>query len=40
MICIALAQSEVADFCARCERYVGAESGGMDQAISLMGKLG
>ena len=28
---------DVAEFTTTCERYVGTESGGMDQAISLMG---
>lgn len=28
---------EVAEFTCTCERYVGTESGGMDQAISVMG---
>ena len=28
---------EVAEFTTTCERYVGTESGGMDQAISMMG---
>ncbi len=28
---------EVAAFTAACEKYVGTESGGMDQAISIMG---
>ena len=27
----------IAEFTARCEKYVGTESGGMDQAISIMG---
>jgi len=30
----------VADVCALCERHVGTESGGMDQAISIMGQPG
>lgn len=28
---------DVAEFTTTCERYVGTESGGMDQAISMMG---
>ena len=35
----AIAQ-EVATFTATCEKYVGTESGGMDQAISIMGQQG
>ena len=31
---------EVATFTASCEKHVGTESGGMDQAISLMGEQG
>ncbi|KAH7433627.1 hypothetical protein KP509_07G078400 [Ceratopteris richardii] len=31
---------EVADFTCKCERYIGTQSGGMDQAISLMAKMG
>ena len=31
---------EVAAFTASCEKYVGTESGGMDQAISIMGQKG
>ena len=31
---------EVATFTASCEKYVGTESGGMDQAISIMGQQG
>ena len=30
----------IAEFTARCEKYVGTESGGMDQAISIMGDKG
>lgn len=30
-------EQEVATFTAVCEKYVGTESGGMDQAISIMG---
>ncbi|KAK9909559.1 hypothetical protein WJX75_004129 [Coccomyxa subellipsoidea] len=33
-------QAEVAQFTAECEKFVGTESGGMDQAISIMGELG
>ncbi len=32
--------AEVADFACRCERYVGTEGGGMDQAISMMASAG
>jgi galactokinase len=31
---------DVAAFTASCEKYVGTESGGMDQAISIMGEKG
>ena len=31
---------ELATFTASCEKYVGTESGGMDQAISIMGQKG
>ena len=30
----------IAEFTATCEKYVGTESGGMDQAISIMGDKG
>ena len=33
-------RQEVAAFTAACEKYVGTESGGMDQAISIMGQKG
>jgi galactokinase len=31
---------DIATFTAKCEKYVGTESGGMDQAISIMGQTG
>jgi N-acetylgalactosamine kinase len=31
---------EVADFACKCERHCGTQSGGMDQAISIMGQIG
>lgn len=34
---IACNMQDVAEFTTTCERYVGTESGGMDQAISMMG---
>lgn len=34
---IDLVLQDVAEFTTTCERYVGTESGGMDQAISMMG---
>ena len=37
--CIAVVQ-RIAEFTAKCEKYVGTESGGMDQAISIMGDKG
>lgn len=37
---IRLRKGEVAEFAAKAERYVGVTSGGMDQAISIMGRLG
>ncbi len=39
MLCHAAPQ-EVSEFTARAERYVGVTSGGMDQAISVMGMPG
>jgi len=33
-------KADVATFCAACERYVGTESGGMDQAASVLGVAG
>jgi len=33
-------QGEIADFTCKCERYSGTQSGGMDQAISIMGEAG
>ncbi|QDZ18267.1 galactokinase [Chloropicon primus] len=33
-------KAEIAEFCRECEKYVGTQSGGMDQAISLMGEKG
>jgi galactokinase len=35
-----MAMQEVAEFACTCERYVGTQSGGMDQAISIMGMNG
>jgi galactokinase len=35
-----LLQSEIAEFTAVCERHIGVASGGMDQAISVMARLG
>ena len=35
--CLLLLMQDVAEFTTTCERYVGTESGGMDQAISMMG---
>ena len=34
------ALQEVSEFACTCERYVGTQSGGMDQAISIMGMNG
>jgi len=33
-------KGEIADFTCKCERYSGTQSGGMDQAISIMGEAG
>lgn len=35
-----LSNSEIAEICQRAERWVGTESGGMDQAISMLGEAG
>ena len=37
---IELSKAEVAEFSAHAEQYVGVTSGGMDQAISMMGMPG
>eukprot|EP00192_Tetraselmis_astigmatica_P018741 CAMPEP_0117677054 /NCGR_PEP_ID=MMETSP0804-20121206/16537_1 /TAXON_ID=1074897 /ORGANISM="Tetraselmis astigmatica, Strain CCMP880" /LENGTH=249 /DNA_ID=CAMNT_0005486305 /DNA_START=296 /DNA_END=1041 /DNA_ORIENTATION=+ len=37
---VQLTKGEVAEFTCACERYVGTQSGGMDQAISIMGEKG
>jgi len=37
---VRLSKVEVAEFTCACERYVGTQSGGMDQAISIMGQRG
>ena len=39
LIC-SLFQKEIADMCAYCERYIGTQGGGMDQAISFMAQPG
>ena len=33
-------QKDIADMCAYCERYIGTQGGGMDQAISFMAQPG
>ena len=37
---LSFTKAEVADFTCRCERHSGTQSGGMDQAISIMGQTG
>jgi len=37
---LAFTKAEVADFTCKCERHSGTQSGGMDQAISIMGQVG
>eukprot|EP00884_Botryococcus_braunii_P009664 jgi/Botrbrau1/1869/Bobra.146_1s0056.1 len=37
---VQLTKGDIATFTAKCEKYVGTESGGMDQAISVMGQTG
>lgn len=39
-LCSRARSQEVAEFACTCERYVGTQSGGMDQAISMMGMPG
>ncbi|VDI51374.1 N-acetylgalactosamine kinase [Mytilus galloprovincialis] len=36
----ALSKKELSDMCAHCERFIGTEGGGMDQAISFMANKG
>lgn len=35
-----LSKKDIADLCANCERYIGTQGGGMDQAISFMAQQG
>ena len=37
---LSFTKGEIADFTCKCERYSGTQSGGMDQAISIMGEAG
>uniref|UniRef100_A0A915IT75 Uncharacterized protein n=1 Tax=Romanomermis culicivorax TaxID=13658 RepID=A0A915IT75_ROMCU len=32
--------ASIADHCADCERYIGTQGGGMDQAVCLMAEAG
>lgn len=37
---IELSKEEIADVCAKCERYIGTQGGGMDQAIAFLATKG
>jgi N-acetylgalactosamine kinase len=37
---LSISRSELADLASRCERYVGTQGGGMDQAVSLLASEG
>ena len=37
---LSLAKDDLAEICARCERHVGTQGGGMDQAISFLATAG
>ena len=40
MIMYLLFKVALAEICAKCERYIGTEGGGMDQSISFLAKKG
>lgn len=39
-LCSVFLQVALAEICAKCERYIGTEGGGMDQSISFLAEKG